>query len=384
MKFVSITYTKKTQFSEPGAWLQRIRAYLGVLEALAKQQHAVISLDRISYKGEIVVNGVAHHFPDFGSNPLMVAWRLNRYTARQHPDIVLVQGMLFPLHVILLRIQLGKKTKIIIQNHAEKPGQGRLGMFQRLADPFIDAYLFTAREMGKEWISRHIIRRPEKIRAVMEASSDFGLMDKQEARSLIRVQGEPVFLWVGRLDENKDPLTVIRAFLQLAMLQPSARLYMIFHTQELLPAVEQQLDLAPGGRERVILVGEQQHGNMAGWYNSADYIVSGSHYEGSGVAVCEAMSCGCIPVLTDILSFRKMTGDGSCGILYPAGDTESLLAALQQITSLDKDIEREKVLRQFRSSLSFEAIADDIYKVAASLGPAASGPTASPGSPASR
>ena len=366
MKLVSITYTKKAQFSEPGAWLQRIRAYLGVLETLAKK-YSVISLDRIGYQGEVVVNGVLHHFPDFGKNPLMVTWRLNRYTARQHPDIVLVQGMLFPLHVILLRVQLGRKTKIIIQNHAEKPGLGRLGMFQRLADPFIDAYLFTAREMGDEWIRRQIIRRPEKIREVMEASSDFGLMDRQQARSVTGVQGEPVFLWVGRLDQNKDPLTVIRAFLRFAMLQPAARLYMIFHTQELLPAVEQQLDLAPGGRDRVILVGEQQHGKMAEWYNSADYIVSGSHYEGSGVAVCEAMSCGCIPVLTDILSFRMMTGDGSCGILFPPGDTDSLLAAFQRITSLNKAVEREKVLRQFRSALSFEAIAGDIYKTVVSL-----------------
>ncbi len=142
---------------------------------------------------------------------------------------------------------------------------------------------------------------------------------------------------------------------------------MIFHTQELLPAIEELLDLEPGGRDHVILAGEQQHGRMAEWYNSSDYIVSGSQYEGSGVAVCEAMSCGCIPVLTDILSFRKMTGDASCGILFPAGDPGSLLAAFQRITSLDKAVEREKVLRQFRSSLSFEAIANDIYKAAVSL-----------------
>jgi glycosyltransferase involved in cell wall biosynthesis len=366
MKLVSITYTKKAQFSEPGAWLQRIRAYLGVLETLAKK-HSVISLDRIGYQGEVVVNGVLHHFPDFGSNPLMVTWRLNRYTARQQADIVLVQGMLFPLHVILLRIQLGRKTKIIVQNHAEKPGLGRLGLFQRLADPCIDAYLFTAREMGDAWLSRHIIRSAAKISEVMEASSDFPLIDRQKARAVTEVRGEPVFLWVGRLDQNKDPLTVIRAFLQLAALRPSARLYMIYHTEELLPAIETLLDLTPGGRDCVVLAGQKEHEKMAEWYNSADFIVSGSHYEGSGIAVCEAMSCGCIPILTDIFSFRKMTGNGSCGILFPAGDEASLLAAMQKISNGNKEIDREKVLRRFRSSLSFEAIADDIYKIASSL-----------------
>jgi glycosyltransferase involved in cell wall biosynthesis len=366
MKFVSITYTKKSQFSEPGAWLQRIRAYLGVLEALGKQ-HSIISVDRINYKGEVFLNGVLHHFPDFGDNRLVVPWKLNRYAGSQEPDIVLVQGMLSPLQVILLRIQLGRKVGIIVQNHAEKPGRWHHRLLQQLADPFIDAYLFTAKEMGDEWVNRHIIRRPGKIWEVMEASSDFALMDRQEARALTGVRGEPVFLWVGRLDPNKDPLTVIRAFLQFAAIRPPARLYMIFHTKELLPAVEALLDQEPGSRESVILAGEKQHGEMAEWYNSADYIVSGSHYEGSGVAVCEAMSCGCIPVLTDILSFRKMTGDGSCGILFCPGDEKSLLAAFIRATELDRVVEREKVLQQFRSALSFEAIAESIHTVATSL-----------------
>jgi glycosyltransferase involved in cell wall biosynthesis len=366
MKFVSIAYTKKPQFSQPDPWLQRIRAYLGVLEALGGQ-NSVISLDRIDYKGSSFVNGVLHHFPDFGSNRLIVAWRLNRYTARQQPDIVLVQGMLFPLHVILLRLQLGRTAKIIVQNHAEKPGRGRLGIFQRLADPFIDAYLFTAREMGDEWINRNIIHKPGKIREVMEASSVFRISNRQEARSLTGVSGDPVFLFVGRLDENKNPLLVIRAFLKFAKLQPCARLFVIFHTRELLPAIEELLDKEPGSRDHIILAGEKQHPEMAFWYNSADFIVSGSYYEGSGVAVCEAMSCGCIPVLTDILSFRKMTDNGSCGILFPAGDEAALIDAFQRITSLDKTIEREKTLLQFRSSLSFEAIAGGIYRIAASL-----------------
>jgi glycosyltransferase involved in cell wall biosynthesis len=106
---------------------------------------------------------------------------------------------------------------------------------------------------------------------------------------------------------------------------------------------------------------------MEAWYNSADYIISGSHYEGSGYAVCEAMSCGCIPILTDILSFRRMTGNGSCGTLYAPGDVESLFAAIGRIAACDPAIEREKVLRRFREALSFEVIAAGIHQVAVSL-----------------
>ena len=49
----------------------------------------------------------------------------------------------------------------------------------------------------------------------------------------------------------------IRAFLKFATLQPSARLYMIFHSQELLPAIEELLDKEPGSRDHIILAGEK-------------------------------------------------------------------------------------------------------------------------------
>jgi glycosyltransferase involved in cell wall biosynthesis len=310
---------------------------------------------------------VQHHFPGFGGNWFSAAWKLNRYAKSLKPDVVLVQGMLFPLQVILLKIQLRSGAKIIVQNHAEGPGRRHRRFFQQLADPFIDAYLFTAKEMGEDWVRKYIIRRPGKIREVMEASSVFQQMDRDEARKKKGIKDNPVFLWVGRLDQNKDPLTVLRAFLKFRSSQPASPLYMIFHTSELLAEIEELLDQTPGGRESVTLIGEQPHEEMNNWYNAADFILSGSHYEGSGIAVCEAMSCGCIPVLTNILSFRMMTADGSCGVLYEAGDERSLLSALKHTSQMNLEKEREKVLRQFQTALSFEAIAHQIGEIAVSL-----------------
>jgi glycosyltransferase involved in cell wall biosynthesis len=102
------------------------------------------------------------------------------------------------------------------------------------------------------------------------------------------------------------------------------------------------------------------------WYNSVDFVMAGSHYEGSGTAVCEAMSCGCIPIITDIFSFRMMTDNGNIGMLYEPGNQAKLLAALQQTATLDISAEKEKVLAYFASTLSFEAIAGRIGAIAAS------------------
>jgi glycosyltransferase involved in cell wall biosynthesis len=103
------------------------------------------------------------------------------------------------------------------------------------------------------------------------------------------------------------------------------------------------------------------------WYNSADIILSGSHYEGSGTAVCEAMSCGCMPVVTDILSFRMITDNGRCGLLYEPGNETSLLLALKLTLEIDLQKKQELSLQYFRETLSFEAIAGKIQEIAESL-----------------
>ncbi|HEY4287545.1 MAG TPA: glycosyltransferase family 4 protein [Puia sp.] len=370
MNFICLTYTRKSQFKDPMVWLHRVQGYAGLLEALARKT-SVISIDRIGYIGEQKMNGVLHSFPDAGKGRFSSAWRLNQHAKSFHPDIVLVQGMIFPVQVLLLRLQLGRKVKIIVQNHAEKAGKGRRKLLQRLADTAIDAYLFTAKEMGQEWLDHGIIRHPDKIRQVMEASSVFTPGNSHIARTTLGVTGDPVFLWVGRLDANKDPLTVVNAFLQFS--HPTAKLYMLFHTRELLPDLMNLLEATPGGKEKIILIGEKKHEEMEQWFRAADYIISGSHYEGGGIAVCEAMSCGCIPILTDILSFRMMTGASpsspspACGILYPPGDASALLSTLSQITAKDKTTEKQKTLTQFQKELSFQAIADTIHDIAASL-----------------
>jgi glycosyltransferase involved in cell wall biosynthesis len=358
MNLVSLTYTKKPQFNRPEDWFYRIRPYLGVLEQLGRY-FTVYSIDRIQFGGDVFLRGVHHHFPEAAGGRLRVALRLNRLTHHFKPDVVLVQGMNFPLQVLLLKLRLGRRVKIIVQNHAEKPGGGLRGWLQWLSDPFISAYLFTALEMGNEWISRGIIRRAGKVREIMEASSVFSVKDRERAMEQTGVQGSPAFY--------KDPLTVIQAFLRFAQIRPAARLYMIFQSRELLPAIEELLSGDAGAGKCVYLLGEKPHDEMEAYYNAADYVISASHYEGSGFAVCEAMSCGVIPILTDILSFRRMTDNGSCGILYRPGDVESLFLAINRITACDKDIERAKVLRRFREALSFEVIAAGIHQVVLSL-----------------
>ncbi len=363
MKFVFASYVYTYEFNDPVKWLNRIRFYTGVLDELAKT-HQVISIEQIDYEGEHIKDGVQYFFKRFSHSLFPV--ESHRFIKQLTPDVVVIQGLHFPLQVIQLRLLLGKKTKIIIQNHAERPFIGLKKHLQKSADRFTDAYLFASHNMGVEWIKKGNLSSVKKIHEVMEVSSVFTLMDKTAAIRKTGITGNPVFLWVGRLNENKAPLTVVRAFLQFVNVQLGARLYMIYHTDELLPQIKNELELSPNGKV-IKLIGKVPHDDLQHWFNSADIIISGSHYEGSGTAVCEAMSCRCMPLVTDINSFRMITDNGRCGLLYEAGNEAALLSALMQTRQINIAEKQKASLEYFRSNLSFETIARRFEEVVLSI-----------------
>ena len=364
MRIVSTSYNKILEFNNPQDWLKRISFYTGILEQLALQNE-MISFEHIDYEGDLLQNAVQYHFIPQKKMTKIFPYKKHCLIKKMQPDMVMINGFIYPLQIIQLRLKLGSGIKIIVINHAEKPFTGLRKVLQRLADRCVNMYFFTSAETGAAWVQRGIIASEHKIAEVMEASSFFYTMNKEKALARTGANGSPVFLWVGRLDANKDPLTVIKAFGAFINHQPSAKLYMIYHTeelkQEILFACEKNNDL----KKAVKLVGKVPHVEMQYWYNSADFIISASHYEGSGVAVCEAMSCGCVPLLTNIQSFRKMTGHGKCGLLFEPGNDAALLKVLLQTAEMDIEKEKNKVLQQFNEELSFEAIAKKIEQVIA-------------------
>jgi glycosyltransferase involved in cell wall biosynthesis len=139
---------------------------------------------------------------------------------------------------------------------------------------------------------------------------------------------------------------------------------MIYHTDELEKSLRELLP-AQTANDPILLIGKIQHEELLYWFNSSDFYLSASHYEGSGTALCEAMSCGCIPVITSIPSFRMISGN--CGILYEPGNEDALYAALIQTITLNKGDQEKNVLHQFKTALSFEAIADKFLQIVSSL-----------------
>ena len=362
MRLVFTSYSSSPEYDQPEEWLKRIEGYTGILERLSID-NTVIGIERINYEGNYIQHGVQYHFIRQKKKTIRFPWRMHRLIKKLKPDVVFINGFIFPLQVMQLRLKLGKRAKIIVINRSEKPFTGIKKYLQRLADTCVNAHLFSSSEFGSEWVKKGNIHDQKKIYEVLHGSSIFKTRANDAERPGNSRTQSPVFLWAGRLDANKDPLTVIKGFIHFLAVQQSATLYMIYQSEELLPEIEDLIKENKNALRAIKLVGKIPHQQLQDWYDKADFILSGSHYEGGGIAVCEAMSCGCIPIVTDIISFRRMTGPGKCGLLYEAGNEKALKDALLQTIGMDIEKEKEKAIQQFREELSFDAIAGKINTI---------------------
>jgi glycosyltransferase involved in cell wall biosynthesis len=191
---------------------------------------------------------------------------------------------------------------------------------------------------------------------VLEASTELAPIDRLLARQSSGIEGQPAILWVGRLNANKAPLTVLDGFERCLRELPGAVLTMIYGTDDLLPSIARRLEEAPVLAEHVRLVGSVAHARMPIYYSAADLFVLGSHHEASGYALLEACACGLPPVVTDIPAFREITDGGSIGALWSTGDADSLTRALLRVARAESRSARQSVLERFNRALSWPAV----------------------------
>ena len=365
MNFADVSYYYN-RTDNPEHLLEAHRSNLGYMDHLPDSWKCSL-IKFADGKGHVATAHFDYYYFQGRASKLWVPMEANRLLTQLKPAVVLLHGLIFPQHLMMLQSHLQRGTKIIIQHHGDLPRQGMMGRLQRVADKYVDAYLFTTKQLAEPWVQQGIIKK-EKIFEVMAGSGDFPQFDKHTARHHLQLPGGPVFLWVGRLNEDKDPLTVLRGFAQYLEQQPFATLYMIYQENDLLQAVQDMIASDERLRSSVVLKGKLEKKDLAYWYNAADFFIAGSHRESCGYALIEAMSCGCIPVVTDIPSFRKITAGGTAGLLFHKGSVDSLLQTLHRLENISTKQLSLQVKDQFQKELSFKAIASQISSVCEQLG----------------
>jgi glycosyltransferase involved in cell wall biosynthesis len=353
MRVVHVNCVIDAAWRAPADLLAAWPTLSAVADAAAGAGAEVTVLQASHFPGEYQRHGVTYRFiaePRWrrGSGAGIMPWRMGAAIRRERPDVVHFNGLDFPFHV---RAACAAGAPVLLQDHASR-AEGRGARFRRWGHENVAGIAFTARTQAEPFLRKHQLPASARLFAVPESSSHFTPGDRIMARCDSGVHGAPALLWIGHLDANKDPLTMLRAVRIALAALPDLHLWCVFVGTALLGEVEVLLRGDEHLAAHVHLLGAVPHATVETLCRAADLFVSTSRREGSGYALIEAMACGVTPVVTDIPSFRALTGDGAVGALVPVGDAEALAAAIIDQAGQP----REAVRAHFERHLAFDAI----------------------------
>jgi glycosyltransferase involved in cell wall biosynthesis len=367
VRIALVNYAFDERLADPEALLERYSTLTGWSHALlAAGAERVTVVQRFHRDAVLTRHGVQFVFRRELSKPGRWKWpgRLHHAVAELGPEIAHVNGLTFPARTWLLRRALHPSTAILVQDHASgvpraggnTPWRGAKRALLRRAMQASDAFMFSSAEQAAPWRDAGCIAPTQPVYEVLEASTDFKRIPRAAARQASGLEGTPAVLWVGRLNRNKDPLTVLDAFDRALGLLPGAVLTMVFSEDDLLPAVRDRLRTSAVLGRHVRLLGCVPHALMPAYYSAADIFVLGSHHEGSGYALLEACACGTVPVVTSIPAFRAITAGGAIGALWTPGDGSACARALAEVGRTDLLQASARVSAHFQRALTWEAV----------------------------
>jgi glycosyltransferase involved in cell wall biosynthesis len=335
-----------------------------VAGAVARAGAEVTVVQALDRNATIEAEGVRYRFVAEPAMPRRATgampWRIARAVRGCRPDAIHVNGLDFAVHT---RMLCGLGVPVLVQDHASTPERRRLRRRWGLAK--VAGMAFTDAAQAESFVANGSLRRDVPVFSVPESSTRFRPGDRDEARAASRIHGDPAVLWVGRLDANKDPLTILDAIEIAARALPGVQLWCCFHEQPLLAEVRARIAGSDALAGRVHLLGRVPHEHIETLCRAADFFMLGSRREGSGYALIEAMACGAAPIVSDIAPFRRLTG--GVGALAPVGDTAAFAAGLIRLAAEPRQALRRRVAAHFRDALSFETIGARLLDIYAEL-----------------
>jgi glycosyltransferase involved in cell wall biosynthesis len=353
MRIAYANFVRPPDHSDPDRLFADWPTLLDVAAAVAETGVEITVLQSFGRDIEIMRRGVTCRFihePALpGSWSGVSPWRVARAAVGARAQVIHVNGLDFAAHT---RAMTATGIPVLVQDHASRAGMGRLLRGGGLAD--VAGAAFTDAEQARPFVEEGSLPAAVRIFSVPESSTRFAPGDQEAARAATGTYGDPMLLWVGRLDDNKDPLLILSALEIAAADMPGAHLWCCFHEQPLLAQVEQRLAASPVLAERVHLLGRVPHERIELLCRAADIFVLASHHEGSSYALIEALACGLTPVVSDIPPFRSLTG--GTGFLAQPNDPRSFAAGIAEIAARPRADLRRKAIEHFQANLSFAAI----------------------------
>ena len=277
------------------------------------------------------------------------------------PDVVHVFGLTIERPLAMIGRWAAHRSAIFAATyHGGRPCRNLLGRRrQRRALQRLALAMFPAQAQADAWRASGVLDRRTRVAVLPEVACPFSGIEKTQARERLGIDGRPLIAWCGRLHPVKDPLTTLRALQIVAGVLDEARLVMAFEEAPLLDEVTEFIGADPVLGSRVVLLGKLRHGDVETLFSAADIFVLSSVREFGSNALVEAMSCGAIPVVSDLPSLRRLTQGIGPARHFAPGDHAAM--AMQIIAAAGSDVPAAgmEVRQSSHALLSYSALAAD-------------------------
>jgi glycosyltransferase involved in cell wall biosynthesis len=361
---VQVSFFNDPEGRSPAQLLNAWPTLVDVAEASSQSGIRVSVVQASTHSQHLVRNCVHYYFLPFGNAlaPTADNGTFGELLRTLGPDILHVHGLGFHRDVLSLH-SFAPTIPIVLQDHADRPPRFWRRSSWRRGLSVAAGISFCAPEQARPFVDAKLVRPETNLYAIPESTSRFTPGDRQEARRTTGITGDPAILTVGHLNANKDPLTVLEGIGAATRALPGLQLYCCFGTAPLLHDVQERIAADSALHGRVHLLGRVPHDRIEQLMRAADIFVQGSHRESTGYSLIEALACGLPPVVTDIASFRSITGPGPVGRLWPCGDPRALCDALRWVAARADLTSRAAARAHFERELSFASLGSKLVSM---------------------
>ena len=370
--------TAPTNVSAPG---KRILHIIGTLDPAAggpsESVRVLLSFGPIGYTGEVVTlddpaDGFLKEIPypvhalgpsrsTYGFNPSLYRWLRDN---RDRFDGVVVNGLWVWCGLAAFLALHGRKPYVVFTHGMLDPyfkrafplKHAKKWLYWLLAEYWIlrGAYrvLFTTVEESRLaeqsfWLHRwngfvvpYGARRPPGDTAsLLQAFYSY----------LPQFQGKRLMLFLGRIHHKKGCDLLVRAFVRYAALDPDLHLVMAGPDQQGWSAELQQIAAAAGLEPRVHWPGMLKGDVKWGAFYASEVFVLPSHQENFGIAVAEALGCGCPVLLADKVNIASEIAADGAGLMQPDTQTgtDNLVRQWMEMPVEERERMRKQALNTF-------------------------------------
>lgn len=271
-------------------------------------------------------------------------FKLRRFIKNERPDIVFTTGINNNIMLSLVNLTLLKKSRLVVRETTYRTKSTNISLLKKILtyltyNMIADKVISLSRGVKEDLVNNFHINK-EKIVVIYNPVeiNKINQLKSEKINYQIREKDEKLILSVGRLVEQKDFPTLIKAF-SLVQQKMKAKLIILGkgHLINELKSLSEQL----GIKDKVLFLGFKQ--NPYKYMRYSDVFVLTSKVEGFGHVIVEAMTTGTPIISTNCVSGpREIIGDNKYGILVPVGDYKTLAL---KILELLKDEKLQKNLR---------------------------------------